>query len=62
MKVKKCKVLFDYKPENEDELELQIGTTVEFHKEVSFIFHRNKLCILIIQISSGSEYFVFHCK
>ncbi|XP_076467244.1 SH3 domain-containing kinase-binding protein 1-like isoform X3 [Babylonia areolata] len=33
-KVKKCKVLFDYKPENEDELELTVGQTIDFIKEV----------------------------
>ncbi|XP_025096830.1 SH3 domain-containing kinase-binding protein 1-like isoform X3 [Pomacea canaliculata] len=34
VKSKKCKVLFDYKPENEDELELQVGNIIEFHREV----------------------------
>ncbi|KAL8592788.1 hypothetical protein ACOMHN_045942 [Nucella lapillus] len=33
-KVKKCKVMFDYKPENEDELELAVGQTIDFIREV----------------------------
>ncbi|KAK6168827.1 hypothetical protein SNE40_020001 [Patella caerulea] len=32
---KKCKVIYEYKPENEDELELQLGDMVDFIKEVS---------------------------
>ncbi|ESO89118.1 hypothetical protein LOTGIDRAFT_106309, partial [Lottia gigantea] len=31
---KKCKVLYDYKKENDDELELQVGDMVEFIREV----------------------------
>lgn len=31
---KKCKVMFDYKPENEDELELQNGQSIDFIREV----------------------------
>uniref|UniRef100_A0A2C9JR72 SH3 domain-containing protein n=1 Tax=Biomphalaria glabrata TaxID=6526 RepID=A0A2C9JR72_BIOGL len=33
-KKKKCKVLFEYKKENDDELELQVGDIIEFHKQV----------------------------
>ncbi|CAL1546853.1 unnamed protein product [Lymnaea stagnalis] len=33
-KKKKCKVLFEYKRENDDELDLQVGELVEFHKQV----------------------------
>ncbi|KAL8614530.1 hypothetical protein ACOMHN_014109 [Nucella lapillus] len=33
-KMKKCKVLFDYKAENEDELDLTVGQTIDFNKEV----------------------------
>ncbi|KAK3801709.1 hypothetical protein RRG08_033894 [Elysia crispata] len=33
-KKKMCKVLFDYKKENDDELDLGVGDLVEFHKEV----------------------------
>ncbi|XP_012943936.1 SH3 domain-containing kinase-binding protein 1 [Aplysia californica] len=33
-KKKKCKVLFEYKRENDDELDLNVGDFVEFHKQV----------------------------
>ncbi|XP_021167219.2 CD2-associated protein isoform X2 [Fundulus heteroclitus] len=33
-KKRQCKVLFDYKPENEDELELKVGDVVEIIEEV----------------------------
>ncbi|XP_067674614.1 SH3 domain-containing kinase-binding protein 1-like isoform X3 [Haliotis asinina] len=33
-KKKKCKVMFDYTPENEDELELKEGEIIEFNREV----------------------------
>ncbi|CAG5135714.1 unnamed protein product, partial [Candidula unifasciata] len=33
-KQKRCKVLFEYKKENDDELELAVGDIVDFHKEV----------------------------
>ena len=32
-----CKVLFDYKKENDDELDLGVGDLVEFHKEVGYL-------------------------
>ncbi|KAK7108258.1 hypothetical protein V1264_016025 [Littorina saxatilis] len=34
VKNKKCKVMFDYKAENEDELDLSVGQTIDFIKEV----------------------------
>nr|KAG5692636.1 hypothetical protein BaRGS_003526 [Batillaria attramentaria] len=34
VKPKKCKVLFEYKPENGDELELTVGSIIDFHREV----------------------------
>ncbi|BFZ25337.1 hypothetical protein BsWGS_28375 [Bradybaena similaris] len=33
-KQKRCKVLFEYKKENDDELELAVGEILDFHKEV----------------------------
>ncbi|XP_059153961.1 SH3 domain-containing kinase-binding protein 1-like isoform X6 [Physella acuta] len=33
-KKKKCKVLFEYKKENDDELDLQVGEIIDFHKQV----------------------------
>ena len=32
---KKCKVSFDYIPENDDELELQAGEVIDFIREVN---------------------------
>ena len=34
-KKKRCKVLYEYTRENDDELDLAVGDIVEFHKQVS---------------------------
>lgn len=41
-KKRQCKVLFDYQPQNEDELELKVGDIIDINEEVRFtyIFHK----------------------
>lgn len=36
-KRRQCKVLFEYQPQNEDELELKVGDVVDINEEVSII-------------------------
>ena len=50
MKTKKCKVVFDYRPENDDELELVVGHSIDFIREVCLMRVMMKMMTIMMMI------------
>ena len=46
-KKRQCKVLFEYIPQNEDELELKVGDIIDISEEVRKTYVRDKAAIRI---------------
>lgn len=54
-KRKKAKVLFDYEPENEDELKIEVGDTVEIIKQVRK-FPQSKSTGTLFRVQIGNDF------